>query len=147
MTLWQFYKFEAKQICISQWRTGLSGAQAGVPSELAALGKTQCSLAKIHRTVRCAPDCPVSPRATVFLANSRLPRDCYGFRTSESQRQSATVRSHRTVQCATGLSCAPQSAENPNGRLTWHAPDNEQCSVWCAPDCPVCPSTENSPNG
>jgi hypothetical protein len=92
MTLWQFYKFGAKQICISMWRTGLSGAQAGVPSELAALGKTQRSLAKIHHTVWCAMHCPESPREMVILANGRLPRDCYGFRTSESQRQSGCTR-------------------------------------------------------
>jgi hypothetical protein len=23
------------------------------------------------------------------------------------------------------------TAPNPNGLLTWHAPDNEQCHVWC----------------
>jgi hypothetical protein len=39
----------------------MSGAQAGAPSELAALGKTQRSLAKNHQTIWCTPDCPVSP--------------------------------------------------------------------------------------
>jgi hypothetical protein len=41
----EFYKYGAKQNCTSLWRTGLSGghwtvsgAQAGAPSELAALG-------------------------------------------------------------------------------------------------------------
>jgi hypothetical protein len=50
----------------------VSGAQARAPNELAALGKTQSSTAKIHQIVRCAPDCPVSPRATVDFANGRL---------------------------------------------------------------------------
>jgi hypothetical protein len=62
----QFYKYGAKQICTSLRRTGLShvhqtvfGAQAGAPSELVALGKTQRSSTKIHQTIQCAPDCSV----------------------------------------------------------------------------------------
>ena len=61
MTLGQFYKFGAKPNCCSLWRTGLSdvhqtmfGAQAGALCELAALGNSQRSSTKIHRTVRCA---------------------------------------------------------------------------------------------
>jgi hypothetical protein len=54
MTLGQFYKFGAKWICTSLWRIGLSGAQAGAPSELTALGNSQRSLAKNHRTGRSA---------------------------------------------------------------------------------------------
>jgi hypothetical protein len=71
----------ARHACTSLRRTGLSGvhrtvfgAQASAPNELAALGKTKSSTAKIHRTVRCIPDCPVSPRPTVIFANGRLLR-------------------------------------------------------------------------
>jgi hypothetical protein len=61
MTLGQFYKFEANQNCCSQWRTGLSGVHRIVPSalagalrELAALGFSQHSSTKNHRTDWCA---------------------------------------------------------------------------------------------
>jgi hypothetical protein len=49
----QFYKYGANQTCTSLWCTRLSGAQAGVPNEQAALGKTQHSSAKNRRTVWC----------------------------------------------------------------------------------------------
>jgi hypothetical protein len=59
----QFYKHGASQDCTSLRCTGLSGvhrtmssAQAGAPNELAALGKMQSTVAKIHRTVRWAHD-------------------------------------------------------------------------------------------
>jgi hypothetical protein len=58
MTLGQFYKFEAKQICTILRRIGLSGVhwtvsgvQAGAPNELAALRNSQHSSCKNHRTV------------------------------------------------------------------------------------------------
>jgi hypothetical protein len=47
-------------------RSGCTGQcpvrQAG-SSEKAALGISSARTAKIHRTVRCAPDCPVSQRS------------------------------------------------------------------------------------
>jgi hypothetical protein len=119
----------------------VSDAQAGAPDEQAALRKTQRFAAKIHRTVRCAPDYPVSPQPTVIFANGRLLL----VRNVRSQKQSMTIKSHRTIRCATGLSDAPSGHVNPtvdsNGRLTWQTPDNEQCCVRCTLDCPVRPST------
>jgi hypothetical protein len=85
---------------VKQDCTRLSGAQAGTPNKLAALEKTQSSTAKIHRTVRCAPDCPVSPRPMVIFANGRPPRDCHGSETVRSSEAVSDVRLHRTVRCA-----------------------------------------------
>jgi hypothetical protein len=103
--LGQFYKYGANQDCASLRCTGLSGvhqtvsgAQAEAPNELDVLGDSQSSTAKIHRTVRCASDCPVSPRATVNFATGRLPLQ---FEALEGQRQSATLG-------PTGLSGVPQ---------------------------------------
>jgi hypothetical protein len=59
MTLEEFYKFGAKQTCCSLRCTELSGVQAGALRELAALRNSQRSSTKIHRTVRCVPDCLV----------------------------------------------------------------------------------------
>jgi hypothetical protein len=88
----------------------VSCAQAGAPSELATLGKTKRSTVKIHRIVRCASDCPVSPGPTVIFANSRLPRDCHADRKDKRSEGVRESQSHRTVRCATG-------ADESNGRL------------------------------
>jgi hypothetical protein len=71
---------EFSQTNTSLWCTGLSGGAPdsvrcpGWPTdELVALGKSEGAAAKNHRTVRCAPDCPVSqqrPRPTVVSAIS-----------------------------------------------------------------------------
>jgi hypothetical protein len=106
----------------------LFGAQAEGPRELATLEFSQSHSTKIHRTVRCANE------ATINFANDRLQ---YSL-TVRSQSQSAKLE-------RTGLSGVPPDcpvpqedkelqrsiAPNPNGRLMWHAPDNEQCSVRC----------------
>jgi hypothetical protein len=54
--------------------------------------------AKIHRTVRCAPDCPVSqPRPRQWLA-AQSARDTWPAPT--------VTRPHRTVRCAKGAMAA-----------------------------------------
>jgi hypothetical protein len=64
---------------------------------------------------------------------------------AEVRSQNCQVRTHRTIQCAIGLFGVPSdypvpqedkglqwsTGPNPNGRLTWHAPDSEQCHVRC----------------
>jgi hypothetical protein len=39
------------------------------------------------------------------------------------------------------------TAPNPNGLLTWHAPDNEQCHVWCTTGLFGVPIDNNDWNG
>jgi hypothetical protein len=97
--------FGAKQTCCNLWRIGLSGvhqtvsrAQAGALHELAALGNSQRSSTKFHRTVWCAPDCPVRPRVMVSFAQwSTAP-----------QSEATKVKRQTTMADCSGLSGAPK---------------------------------------
>jgi hypothetical protein len=139
------------QKAVSVWGTGLSG---GAPDSVrcARLPRTKRPLsgicrrrtAKIHRTVRCAPDCPVctglSGEPTVGRANGQ-PRNLRATRGLANGRKGApdcpVCTGH--VRCASG-------SQISNGRQRSaalfleinRAPD----SVRCAPDCPVRPKTE-----
>jgi hypothetical protein len=53
---------EFSQNSTSLWRTELSGAQAGPATNSSLSWKGEGVVAKNHRTVWCAPDCPVSQR-------------------------------------------------------------------------------------
>ena len=95
---------------VSVWGTGLSG---GAPDSVrcARLPRANWPLSgirrrrttKIHRTVRCTPDCPVSQRSAAESA-----RDTWSGQRSESGTGLSGV--HRTVRCA-------RSAAVGNGRL------------------------------
>jgi hypothetical protein len=96
--------------------------------------------AKIHRTVRCAPDCPVSQRSA--RANGRPgPTVDRGF-CARHVVWSTVGRRHRTVRCAPD--CPVRQIYNGRQRSAAlfmevnRAPD----SVRCAPDCPVHPTSE-----
>jgi hypothetical protein len=96
-------------------------------------------------------DYPVRPQPMVICH-----RDCQRLECQKQSEKVSDVRSHRTVRCATGLSDTPpdcpvrhsgrriqwSTATNFNGRLTLQAPDNKQCHIWCASNCPVRPSTK-----
>jgi hypothetical protein len=98
--------------------------------------------AKIHQTVWCAPDYPVS---------QQHPRQRSAAQSAGDVWPAPTVtRSHRTVQCAIGLSGVP--------RVPWLQPSaspkkegNRHCSLSGeALDCPVRPWMEGNyclPNG
>jgi hypothetical protein len=61
--------------------------------------------AKIHRTVRCAPDCPVSQRSA---------RPTVGRAICARHVAEPTARSwHRTVRCAPDMSGAPTAPSLP----------------------------------
>ena len=132
------------QEAVSVWGTGLSGGApdsvrcARLPRPKRPLsGFSPATSAKIHRTVRCAPDCPVSQRS----AGPTVGRAIGARHVAEP----TVGRRHRTVRCApdcpvcTGLSGAPdlQRSVAPVKERN-RAPD----SVRCAPDCPVRPTTE-----
>jgi hypothetical protein len=55
----------------------------------------------IHRTVRCAPDCPVSQRSVGPTADRAT---CAGH-----VAEPTTRRGHRTVRCAPNMSGAPMA--------------------------------------
>jgi hypothetical protein len=113
----------------------VSGALGCSPCKLSALGFSQelnlynspdCPMC--YRTVRCANG------ATINFANGRLQ---YSL-TVKSQSRSA--KSERTGLSGVPPDCpVPQedkelqwsTAPNPNSRVTWHAPNSKQCSVWC----------------
>ena len=70
--------------------------------------------AKIHRTVRCAPDCPVSQRS----AGPTVGRAIGARHVAEP----TVGKVHRTVRCAPDMSGAPtvrRSASESNGRMSF----------------------------
>ena len=70
--------------------------------------------AKIHRTVRCASDCPVSQRS----AGPTVGRVIGARHVAEP----TVGRRHRTVRCAPDMSGAPtvhRSASESNGRMSF----------------------------
>jgi hypothetical protein len=82
----------------------------------------------IHRTVPCAPDCPVSQRS----AGPTVGRAIYAGHVAKPTAR----RVHRTCSVCQRLSgCQRSTAPLLEGN---RAPD----SVRCAPDCPVRQSTE-----
>jgi hypothetical protein len=107
--------------------TGLSGgspdsvrcarlAQANWPL----LGIHRRRTAIIHRTVRCAPDCPVSQRSAGPMVRRR----------------------HWTVRCAPDMSGAPTAPRLPTVGFAIEGKKSAPDSVRCAPDCPVHHPTE-----
>jgi hypothetical protein len=92
--------------------------------------------AKIHRTVRCTPDCPVHPRSNDYLgANGYLRR----IKCARCARRSQACPYWRTgqstvhVRCATGHPGGPRS-QNSNGRnptalVTWLGHRTVRCTI------------------
>jgi hypothetical protein len=88
------------QEAVSVWGTGLSG---GAPNSVRCARPAQAKwplsgnrrrrTAKIHWTVRCAPDCPVSQRSA-----ARSAQDTWLSQRSEGGTGLSGV--HRTVRCA-----------------------------------------------
>jgi hypothetical protein len=121
--------------------TGLSG---GAPDSVrcARLARANSLLsgfhrrrtAIIHRTVRCAPDCPVSQRTAGPTVGCAI---C-----ARHVAEPTNGRGHRTVRCTPdSVRCANGSQAPTVGSATEgkkSAPDN----VRCAPDCPVHQTTE-----
>jgi hypothetical protein len=118
--------------------TGLSGgAPDSVPCASLARAKWPLSgirrrrTAIIHRTVRCAPDCPVSQRS----AGPTVGHAIYAGHVVEPTAR----RGHRTVRCAPDMSGAPMALWRP--------------TVGCAVQgkksgtgqCPVCTGLSGAP--
>jgi hypothetical protein len=119
--------------------SGSTGLSDGAPDSVrcARLDRAKWSLsgihrrrtAIIHRTVRCAPDCPVSQRSA-----ARSARDTWPSQRLEGGTELSGV--HRTCPVRQRLSVCQRSAAPVKERN--RAPD----SVRCAPDCPVRQSIE-----
>ena len=96
----------------SVWSTGLSG---GTPDSVRCTrlvrakwplsGINRRRTAIIHRTVRCAPDCPVSQRSAGPTVDRAI---CAGH-----VAEPTTRRGHRTVRYAPDMSGAPMSLRLP----------------------------------
>jgi hypothetical protein len=91
----------------------------------------------IHRTVRCAPDCPVSLQSAGPTVGCAI---C-----ARHVAEPTVGRGHRTIRCAPdSVRCANGSQASTVDYATEgkkSAPD----SVWCAPDCPVCTGLSGAP--
>jgi hypothetical protein len=117
----------------------LSGAQASTTiSARVRYNSLDCLVC--HWTVRC------DNGATVNFAQRSI---------ALTAAQSAEQKSEVSLQSQNAPDCSvPQedrrlqrsTAPNPNGRLTWHAPDSEQCSVRCATGLSGVPINRNNWN-
>ena len=142
---WKQEKTNWREIALFQPKPALSGCtglSGGVPDSVrcARLPRAKWPLsgicrrrtAKIHRTVRCAPDCPVSQRSAEPTVGRRIcARHVAG----------PTVgRGHRTVRCAPDMSGAPTAPRS--------------ATVGCAilgrrsgtGQCPVCTGLSGAPD-
>jgi hypothetical protein len=119
-------------------QSGSTGLSGGAPDSVrcARLARANCPLsgihrrrtAIIHRTVRCAPDCPVSQLSGGPTVGHAI---CAGHVAEPTAR-----RGHRTCPVRQRLPNLQQSASPFKERN--RAPD----TVRCAPDCPVRQATE-----
>jgi hypothetical protein len=85
----------------------------------------------IHRTVRCAPDCPVSQRSAGPTVGRAI---CAGHVAKPTAR-----RGHRTVRCAPDMSGAPMALRLPT----------VDCAIFGRKSgtghCPVCTGLSGAP--
>ena len=129
----------------------MSGAptERGLRNSAASGFHEDCS-AKIHRTVRCTPDCPVCQRSNGHLrptvdSGSKQCRTVHAAEVrAEDQRGTGLSGVHRTVRChmRTKPPTVDQLQSQRIGCRGWGTGH-----VRCAPDCPVRPSTSSFSNG
>jgi hypothetical protein len=112
----------------------VSGAPGCLDLKTPLSGICRRRTAKIHRTVRCAPDYPVSHR-------SAEPTVGHGICTRHVDWPTVGRR-HRTVRCAPD--CPVRQICNGWQRSAAPVKERNRApnSVRCAPDCPVRPTTE-----
>jgi hypothetical protein len=79
------------------------------------------------RHVQCAQNCPVGQRSNSQLHPTVKCGEHWTVQKLEPQSQNAPDCPVSQEDKGLQRSTAP----NPNSRLTWHAPDNEQCHVRC----------------
>ena len=112
----------------------VSGAPGGLDPKTSLSEICRRRTAKIHRTVRCAPDCPVSQRSAEPTVGRGICARHVVWPT--------VGRRHRTVRCASDCPvrqiCNGRQRSASLSMETNRAPD----SVRCAPDCPVRQTTE-----
>jgi hypothetical protein len=127
------------QKAVSVWGTRLSG---GAPDSVrcARLPRAKRPLsgicrrrtAKIHRTVRCAPDCPVSQWSAEPTVGRGICARHVAWPT--------VVRRHRTVRCAPDMSGAPDLQRSATVDCAVYG--NESGTG----QCPVCTGLSGAPD-
>jgi hypothetical protein len=83
----------------------------------------------IHRTVRCAPDCPVSQRSAGPTVGCAI---C-----ARHVAEPTVRKEHRTVRCAPDSVRCANGSQAPTVGFARKGNKSAPDSVWCAPDCPV----------
>jgi hypothetical protein len=126
------------QEAVSVWGTGLSG---GAPDSVRCArqprpkwplsGIRRRRTTKIHRTVRCAPDCPVSQQS----AGPTVGRAIRARHVAEP----TVGRGHRTVRCAPDMSGAPTA---PRSATVGFAVEGRKSGTG---QCPVCTGLSGAP--
>ena len=116
--------------CFGLGHRTVSGAPGCLGLKRPLSGICRRRTAIIHRTVRCAPDCPVSQRSAARSA-------CDTWPSQRSEGGTGLSGVHRTCPVRQRLQDCQRSASPQKERN--RAPD----SVRCAPDCPVHHSTES----
>ena len=116
--------------------TGLSG---GAPDSVrcARLVRTKWPLSAFHRrrttiiyrTVRCAPDCPVSQRSAGPTVGCAI---C-----ARHVAEPTVGRGHRTVRCAPDSVRCANGSQAPTVDYATEGKKSAPDSVRCAPNCPV----------
>ena len=99
--------------------------------------------AKIHRTVRCAPDCPVCQRSNGSLRRQRLSA-VHLMRAQRAQTSDLPIPVHRTSN-----STCPVCTGHPGGPTSQklqRSESNGSDDVAGAPDCPVCTGLSGAPS-
>jgi hypothetical protein len=108
-----------------------------------ASGSRSSRSAKIHRTVRCAPDCPVCQRSNGSFRRQRLPA-AHLMRALRAQSSGVPIPAHRTMN-----SCCPVCTGHPGGPTSQklqRSESNGSDDVAGAPDCPVCTGLSGAPS-
>jgi hypothetical protein len=114
----------------------LSGDQAEAPRELAALGFLRATPLNIIGLSDVPTDSPVSQRSngqlrpTVDCADNTTVK-CVEVRTAKSEHIGLSDVPLDCPMPQEDKELQQSTAPKPNGRLTCHAPDSEQCHVRC----------------
>ena len=124
--------------------SGCTGLSGGAPdsdrcarlaqANLLLLGRNKRRTAIIHRTVRCATDCPVSQRSAGPTVGCAI---C-----ARHVTEPTVGRGHRTVRCAPDSVRCANGSQAPTVGYSTEGKKSAPDSVRCAPDCPVRPMTE-----
>jgi hypothetical protein len=125
-------------------QSGSTGLSGGAPDSVrcARLARANSLLsgfhrrrtAIIHRTVRCAPDCPASQRSAGPTVGCAI---C-----ARHVAEPTVGRGHRTVRCAPDSIRCANGPQVPTVDYATEGKKSAPNSVRCAPDCPVRQATE-----